>query len=100
MLSQDYLRPATVKAGVIGAEEKVRFGFHNLRHSLATFLVEHGEDPKTVPAILRHDDPGTTLGIYAHAFAQKQLDAQDKYLSALFHAGDAQDMKLASELPI
>ncbi len=35
---QDYLRPAAVKAGVIPQEYKGRFGWHNLRHSLATFF--------------------------------------------------------------
>ena len=36
MLVEDHLRPAAVKAGVLKEGEKVRFGFHNLRHSLAT----------------------------------------------------------------
>ena len=39
MLVEDYLRPAAVKAGVIAAGDSCRFGFHNLRHSLASFLV-------------------------------------------------------------
>jgi integrase len=39
---EDYLRPAAVKAGVLKEGEKVRFGFHNLRHSLASFLVRKG----------------------------------------------------------
>jgi len=36
--AQDYLRPAAVKAGVIPEGYRGRFGWHNLRHSLATFL--------------------------------------------------------------
>jgi integrase len=36
--AQDCLRPAAVKAGVIDANYRGRFGWHNLRHSLATFL--------------------------------------------------------------
>ncbi len=36
---QDYLRPAAVKAGVIPKDYKGRFGWHNLRHSLATFYL-------------------------------------------------------------
>jgi integrase len=35
MLVEDHLRPAAVKAGVLKEGEKVRFGFHNLRHCLA-----------------------------------------------------------------
>ena len=38
MLCVDYLRPAAIKAGV-KLENGQRFGFHNLRHSLASFLV-------------------------------------------------------------
>ena len=34
MLVEDHLRPAAVAAGVLKEGEKVRFGFHNLRHSL------------------------------------------------------------------
>ena len=36
ILVQKYLRPAAVKAGVIEHGQKVRFGFHNFRHSLAS----------------------------------------------------------------
>src|SRR5262245_6417265 len=62
MLVEDYLRPAAVKAGVpeLVTEEKVRFGFHNLRHSLASFLVDSGTDPKTVQDMLRQADVQTT----------------------------------------
>jgi integrase len=42
MLVEDHLRPAAV-ADVLKEGEKVRFGFHNLRHSLASFLVRKGK---------------------------------------------------------
>jgi len=32
MLVEDHLRPAAIRAGVLTKGEKVRFGFHNLRH--------------------------------------------------------------------
>jgi hypothetical protein len=37
-----------------------RFGFHNLRHSLASFLIRIKTDPKTVQTLLdRHaSEPG------------------------------------------
>ncbi|HZT34908.1 MAG TPA: tyrosine-type recombinase/integrase [Nitrososphaera sp.] len=62
MLVEDYLPPAAVKAGVpeLHDDQKMRFGFHNLRHSLASFLVESGTDPKTVQDILRQADVQTT----------------------------------------
>jgi hypothetical protein len=36
--AKHYLRPAAVGAGVIAQDDHSRFGWHNLRHSLATFL--------------------------------------------------------------
>jgi len=39
MLVEDHLRPAAVAAGVLFRDDSRRFGFHNLRHSLASFLV-------------------------------------------------------------
>jgi integrase len=83
MLVEDYLRPAAVKAGVLKEGEKVRFGFHNLRHSLASFLVRKGTNAKTVQAILRHSDVTTTLGIYAHSMSEDRLAAQDDMLAAM-----------------
>jgi integrase len=83
MLVEDYLRPAAVKAGVLKEGERVRFGFHNLRHSLASFLVRKGTDAKTVQAMLRHSDVTTTLGIYAHSMSEDRLAAQDDMLAAM-----------------
>jgi len=37
MIVQDYIRPAATAAGII-AEDCPRFGFHNLRHGLSTFV--------------------------------------------------------------
>jgi integrase len=83
MLVEDHLRPAAVKAGVLKEGEKVRFGFHNLRHSLASFLVRKGTDVKTVQKMLRHSDVSTTLGIYAHSMSEDRLAAQDDMLAAM-----------------
>jgi len=83
MLVEDHLRPAVVKAGVLKEGEKVRFGFHNLRHSLATYLVRKGTDVKTVQKMLRHGDVSTTLGIYAHSMSEDRLAAQDEMLAAM-----------------
>jgi site-specific recombinase XerD len=44
-----------------------RFGFHNLRHSLATFLINKEQDTKTVQGLLRHANVSTTLGLYAQS---------------------------------
>jgi site-specific recombinase XerD len=49
---------------VINEGDSIRFGFHTLRHSLASYLVQQGKDPKTVQTLLRHADVATTVGIY------------------------------------
>jgi site-specific recombinase XerD len=70
ILVEDYLRPVSVKAGVRREGEKVRFGFHNLRHSLARFLVRKRTDVKTVQKMLCHSDVTATLGIYPHSMRE------------------------------
>jgi acyl carrier protein len=47
LLAADHLRPADIAAGVV-LKPGQRFGFHNLRHSLATFLINRENDTKTV----------------------------------------------------
>src|SRR5436309_6195543 len=77
------IRPAAVKAGIIKEGEKVRFGFHNFRHSLATALVKLKVDPKTVQGMLRHEDFGTTMELYAQSDMESMRDAQGKFLEQL-----------------
>jgi integrase len=104
----DYLRPAAVKAGVLNFEETgldeagkvkgiyrdsrgevvTKFGWHNLRHSLSSFLVSSGTDPKTVQSLLRHSNIKTTLDVYAHANSDNKMAAQGEYLEALAAARD------------
>jgi integrase len=85
MLVEDYLRPAALSVGVLNKDDTTtRFGFHNLRHSLASFLVSQGTDPKTVQALLRHSDVKTTLGIYAHSHDAARMTAQGDMLTAFF----------------
>jgi integrase len=82
MLVEDYLRPAAVKAGVLAQEDPHRFGFHNLRHSLASYLVRSHTDPKTVQTLLRHANVKTTLQLYAHSVSEDRLAAQGQALAA------------------
>jgi integrase len=79
--AQDYLRPPAVKAGVIPEGYSGRFGWHNLRHSLATFLVDKVE-LKVIQLTLRHSRMGTT-GIYTHRSKAPELAAQEKFLVAI-----------------
>lgn len=83
-LSTDYLKKAAYDAGVLKPGEKVQFGMHNLRHSLATYLIAVGCDVKTVQSILRHSNPLTTLQLYAHGRSQDRSDAQGDMLTAFF----------------
>ena len=51
IMAADKIRSAAIKAG-IRLEAGQRFGFHNFRHSLATFLVSRGKDVKTIQELL------------------------------------------------
>jgi len=55
-----------------------RFGFHNLRHSLASFLIRIRTDPKTVQTLLRHSDVRLTLQFYTHAVSRDRMVARGK----------------------
>jgi integrase len=81
MLVQDHLRPAAEK--VIEIPTGHRFGFHNLRHALASFLVEIGTDAKTIQDMLRWADPSILLKIYAHSRMDKRMEAQAKMIEAM-----------------
>jgi integrase len=83
IMVQKYLRPAAIKAGVIRADDRVRFGFHNFRHSLASALVKLRCDPKTVQGLLRHEDVRTTMQLYAQSDQEAKLEAQGKFLELL-----------------
>lgn len=99
MVVEDYLRPAAAKAGVLSShrdehgrlveDDPRRFGFHNLRHSLASFLVRIRTDPKTVQTLLRHSDIKLTLQFYSHAVSQDRMAAAGEMLIAILsHATD------------
>ena len=60
----------------IRLERGQRFGFHNFRHSLATFLISKGKDIKTIQGLLRHTKSCTTLDLYSQAMDQSKLAAQ------------------------
>ena len=81
MLVADHLRPAAKQ--VIEIPEGHRFGFHNLRHALASFLVEIGTDNKTIQDMLRWADPSILLRVYAHSRMDKRRDAQAKMIEAM-----------------
>lgn len=104
MLVEDYLRPAAAKAGILSShrdehgllveDDPRRFGFHNLRHSLASFLVRIRTDPKTVQTLLRHSDVKLTLQFYSHAVSEDRMAAAGEMLLAILsHAPDQSGLK-------
>ena len=104
MLVEDHLRPAAAKAGILSShrddggrlveDDPRRFGFHNLRHSLASFLVRIRTDPKTVQTLLRHSDVKLTLQFYSHAVSQDRMAAAGEMLTAILsHAVDQSGLK-------
>jgi len=108
MLVSDYLYPASVKAGVLITEEVkagdgqgnevtkliyydkrgervTRYGFHNFRHSLSTFLTTKKKtDPATAQRMLRHSKPTLTLDRYTQSDMDELIAAQELMLDAIF----------------
>ena len=58
------------------------FGWHNLRHSLATFLAESGVNLPVIQAALRHAKPATTAKCI-HRNNAVQIKVQSKFLEAI-----------------
>jgi integrase len=89
-------RAAAAKAGILSSTKNEqgklvendprRFGFHNLRHSLASFLVRTKTDPKMVQALLRHSDVKTTLQLYAYSVSEDRMTAQGQVLAAILQS--------------
>lgn len=52
--------------------------FHNLRHSVATLLLQEGENIKTIQDLLGHADIETTLNDYSHVLDDMKRSAADK----------------------
>ena len=86
ILAADHLRPAAVAAGVV-LKRGQRFGWHNLRHSLATYLINKENDTKTVQGLLRHANVSTTLGLYAQSVNSSMVEAQESMLKAILRNG-------------
>lgn len=59
--------------------------FHHLRHTCGTLLMESGEHPRVIQAILRHASFHTTMAFYAHAQPEIQREAVEG-LGALISA--------------
>jgi len=79
----DHLRPAAITAGLSIAKGQ-RFGLHNLRHSLSSWLVNKAKvEPKTVQSILRHSRIQTTLDLYTQGDGDETRAAQGAFLKEM-----------------
>jgi integrase len=90
MMTAAKIRPAAVKVGIRLAKGQ-RFGFHNFRHSLATFLVNRGTDVKTIQGLLRHAKVTTTLDLYSQSIGASKLSAQKEMAMAITRTAVAAD---------
>jgi len=88
MIVEDYVRPASVAGGLLeerkgsfyyGGELVTRFGFHNLRHGLGTWLAEQGTDPVVIQRMLRH----SSQKMMEHYIHPKAREAQERYIEEL-----------------
>ncbi|MCU1340647.1 MAG: integrase family protein [Candidatus Acidoferrum typicum] len=82
MMTAAKIRPAAIEVGIQLAKGQ-RFGFHNFRHSLATFLVNRGTDVKTIQGLLRHAKVTTTLDLYSQSIDAAKLEAQEDIALAI-----------------
>jgi integrase len=71
MLVADHLQPAARRAGI-----KEPVGFHTLRRTLASALVENGSDIRLVAELLRHSNLVITLDAYARSTTPAKIKAQ------------------------
>ena len=56
---------------------------HDARHTFATLMLELGEHPKTVQAMLGHSSVAITLDIYSHVSLELETRAAAKLNAAL-----------------
>ena len=57
------------------------YGFHSLRHTFATRLLENGIDVKTISELLGHSSPTITLNRYVHTNLQNKRNAMEIFTS-------------------
>lgn len=74
-----------------------RFGWHNLRHSLATFLGGANVNPSVIQKMLRQAKPQTTAR-YIHSVKDRQLEAQGLFLKAIKQGKERKVVRVKIEI--
>jgi len=82
VILQKIIRPACERARIKGKT----VGWHTFRHSLGTHLRFLGIDVKTAQELLRHANPGITLGLYSQAVSSQKRDASNRVVEMLLPA--------------
>jgi len=57
---------------------------HDLRHTVVTYMLDAGENPRTVQEYVGHSDPGFMLRQYAHVLDKSKREASDALMRNLF----------------
>lgn len=78
--SRDFLRQYQNLLSKAGLEKK---RFHDLRHTVASLLINANENPKVVQQLLGHSNISTTLDIYAHVMGETMNKSVDKLYNQL-----------------
>ena len=81
-LMRNHIVSAAQRAGITK-----HLNWHVFRHTFATLLAANGEDVKTVQSLLRHANPGITMGIYAHAVSSRKREAQSRVVEMVLPSG-------------
>lgn len=79
-LARRHFKPLLEKVEA-GLSERIRF--HDLRHGLATYLLEADVHPAKVAALLGHASARVTMQVYSHVTANQLRDVADKTDSIL-----------------
>ena len=74
--------PIRARAGLSG-----RFRIHDLRHTVASLMIQAGYPPKMVQEIMGHASITTTLDLYGHLYAGDM----DRYADRLGDAAEEAD---------
>lgn len=81
MLLRRHVQPAAKRLGITK-----RVGWHTFRRSFATLLYANEKDVKTTQELLRHSNPGVSMGVYAQAVTGEKRKAQEKLATLILEA--------------
>ncbi len=73
-----HFQQAAKKVGLEGMR------LHDLRHTVVTYMLDAGENPRTVQEFVGHSDPGFMLRQYAHVLDKSKREANDALVKNLF----------------